>query len=65
LAPRDGSTQELDGYYVTFGTSLVDGRSGLYIWEAGALQATPRARILLSQRVPNGLHGNWFPATGR
>jgi carotenoid cleavage dioxygenase-like enzyme len=65
FAPRDGSTEELDGYYVTFGTSLVDGRSGLYIWDAGELQATPRARILLPHRVPNGLHGNWFPATGR
>jgi carotenoid cleavage dioxygenase-like enzyme len=63
--PRDRSTEELDGYYVTFGTSLLDGHSGLYIWDAGELELTPRARIVLPQRVLNGLHGNWFPATGR
>jgi carotenoid cleavage dioxygenase len=62
FVPRDGATEELDGYYVTFGTSLGDGRSSLYIWDAGELCPEPRARILVPQRVPNGLHGNWFPA---
>ncbi len=62
FVPRNGATEELDGYYVTFGTSLTDGGSSLYIWDAGELRPDPRARILLPQRVPNGLHGNWFPA---
>jgi carotenoid cleavage dioxygenase-like enzyme len=62
FAPRDGATDELDGYYVTFGSSLSDGRSSLYIWDAGELSPIPRARILLPHRVPHGLHGNWFPA---
>ena len=34
FAPRAGSTGELDGYYLTFGTSLEDERSALYIWDA-------------------------------
>ncbi len=62
FVPRDGASEELDGYYVTFGTSLSDGCSSVYIWDAGELDRRPRARILLPQRVPNGLHGNWFPA---
>jgi carotenoid cleavage dioxygenase-like enzyme len=62
FAPREGATEELDGYYITFGTSLTDGRSSLYIWDAVGLEAKPRAMIVLPQRVPHGLHGNWFPA---
>lgn len=62
FVPRDGATEELDGYYAAFGTSLVDGRSGLYLWDAADLTPTPRARVIVPQRVPNGLHGNWFSA---
>ncbi|MGH9092091.1 MAG: carotenoid oxygenase family protein [Acidimicrobiales bacterium] len=60
FAPREGSTGELDGYYLTFGTSLDDGRSALYVWDAGEFPSAPRARVLVPTRVPNGLHGNWF-----
>jgi carotenoid cleavage dioxygenase-like enzyme len=62
FAPRAGGTAELDGYYLTFATSLDDGRSGLYVWDAAAFPSEPVARVLVSQRIPNGLHGNWFPA---
>ena len=31
FAPRAGGTEELDGYYLTFGTSLDDGHSALYV----------------------------------
>lgn len=63
FAPRDGATGELDGYYLTFGTLLSDpNASWLYIWEAGDFPARPRARVRCPQRVPNGLHGNWFAA---
>jgi len=63
FAPRPGGTAELDGYYLTFGTSLDDGHSALYVWDADAFPWPPRARVRIPQRVPNGLHGNWFAAT--
>lgn len=68
FAPRDGSggdgaTGELDGYYLTYGTSLDDGHSALYVWDAADFPSAPRARVIVPQRIPNGLHGNWFPAT--
>ncbi len=62
FAPRDGGTDELDGYYLTFATSAVDGHSALFVWDAADFPATPRARVIVPQRIPNGLHGNWFPA---
>jgi carotenoid cleavage dioxygenase-like enzyme len=63
FAPRAGGTEELDGYYLTFGASLDDGRSALYVWDADALPGPPRAQVRIPQRVPNGLHGNWIAAT--
>ncbi|MET0908027.1 MAG: carotenoid oxygenase family protein, partial [Ilumatobacteraceae bacterium] len=63
FAPRNGSTHELDGYYVAFGTDVDSGRSGLYLWDAAEFPAEPVAVIQMPQRVPNGLHGNWFPTT--
>jgi carotenoid cleavage dioxygenase-like enzyme len=60
FAPRPGGTDELDGYYMTFASSLDDGRSWLYVWDAAAFPAPPRARVLIPTRVPNGIHGNWF-----
>jgi carotenoid cleavage dioxygenase len=62
FAPRPGGTDELDGWYLTFGTSLDDGHSALWVWDAGDFPGPPRARVRIPQRVPNGLHGNWFPA---
>jgi carotenoid cleavage dioxygenase len=62
FAPRDNAREDLDGYYLTFGRSLDDDRSWLYVWDAGDFPRVPRARVLMPQPVPNGLHGNWFPA---
>jgi carotenoid cleavage dioxygenase-like enzyme len=62
FAPRPGGTDELDGWYLTLGTSLDDGHSWMYVWEAETFPRPPRARVHMPQRVPNGLHGNWFPA---
>jgi carotenoid cleavage dioxygenase-like enzyme len=62
FAPRPGGTDELDGWYLTFGTSLDDGHSWLYVWDAETFPGPPRARVHIPQRVPNGLHGNWFAA---
>ena len=60
FAPRPGGTDELDGYYLTFATTLNDDRSWLYVWDAADFPAPPRARVMIPTRIPNGLHGNWF-----
>jgi len=64
FAPREGGTDELDGYYLTFATSFGDDRSArVYVWDASAFPGPPVAEVSIPQRVPNGLHGNWFPAS--
>jgi carotenoid cleavage dioxygenase-like enzyme len=63
FAPRDGGVDELDGYYLTFASNPAGDRSWLLIWDASAFPAEPVARVEIPQRVPNGLHGNWLPAS--
>jgi carotenoid cleavage dioxygenase len=63
FAPRTGGTDELDGYYLAYGTDVDSGVSSLYVWDASAFPADAVATVTLPTRVPNGLHGNWFPAT--
>ena len=62
FAPRAGSTDELDGYYLTFASDLGATRSELLVWDASDFPGDPLARVVLPQRVPNGLHGTWIPA---
>jgi carotenoid cleavage dioxygenase-like enzyme len=63
FVPRPGGTEELDGYYMTFATSFDADRSAwAYVWDASTFPSTPMAKVAIPQRVPNGLHGNWFPA---
>lgn len=63
FAPRDGGHEELDGYYLTYGTSLADtDRSYLVMWDAGEFPSEPLAKVRMPQRIPGGLHGNWLPA---
>jgi carotenoid cleavage dioxygenase-like enzyme len=63
FAPREGGTDELDGYYLTFATSLGPERSAFaYVWDASGFPSAPIAKVAIPQRVPNGLHGNWFAA---
>jgi carotenoid cleavage dioxygenase len=64
FAPRPGGTEELDGYYLAFVSSLdVERSARVVIWDAADFPAPPLAEVLIPQRVPNGLHGNWFAAT--
>ena len=61
--PRGGATEELDGYYLAFASSLGADRSARFlVWDAADFPAPPIAEVLIPQRVPNGLHGNWFAA---
>lgn len=63
FVPRPGGTDELDGYYLTFASSLGADRAGwAYVWDASEFPGPPMAKVAIPQRVPNGLHGNWFPA---
>jgi carotenoid cleavage dioxygenase-like enzyme len=68
FAPRDGTTgagdrpDDLDGYYLTYATSPDAKRSWLLVWDASTFPSDPVARVRTPQRVPHGLHGNWFPA---
>jgi carotenoid cleavage dioxygenase len=65
FAPRAGAIEELDGYYITYANSLDFRRSArMLVWDAGDFPSPPVAEVLLPQRVPNGLHGNWFAADG-
>lgn len=63
FVPRPGGSEELDGYYVTFASSFDAERSSWgYIWDASQFPEAPMAKVAIPQRVPNGLHGNWFSA---
>jgi carotenoid cleavage dioxygenase-like enzyme len=61
FAPRTGSADELDGYYLTFARSIAGDRSWLLVWDAADFPGPPQARVAIPAPVPNGLHANWFP----
>ncbi|MDI2125884.1 carotenoid oxygenase family protein [Yinghuangia seranimata] len=62
FAPRDGGTEEDDGYLVSFVTDEREGRSEVVVLDAADLAAGPVCRILLPQRVPTGFHSCWVRA---
>lgn len=62
FAPRAGGTDELDGWYLAFTSSMDAKRSWLSVWDAADFPGDPVAKVHVPQRVPNGLHGGWFPA---
>ncbi len=62
FAPRAGGTDELDGFYLTYGTDPSAQHTWLLIWDAASFPSDPVARVRMPQRIPFGLHGNWMPA---
>jgi carotenoid cleavage dioxygenase len=62
--PRDGSQDELHGYYMTLARDVRGDRSWLYIWDAADFPCPPMARVAIPAAVPNGLHANWFARRG-
>jgi carotenoid cleavage dioxygenase-like enzyme len=62
FVPRDGSTDELDGYYLAYRSSLTGDATDLVVFDAATFPAEPVCTVRMPRRVPNGLHGNWFPA---
>jgi carotenoid cleavage dioxygenase len=59
FAPRDGSTNEDDGYLVTFIHDENTSRSECAIYDAADIESGPVGRVLLPQRVPLGFHATW------
>jgi carotenoid cleavage dioxygenase-like enzyme len=62
VAGRSGDDRATDGehdrvfrYDSQAGTSVLD--------DAGDFPSAPIAKVTIPHRVPNGLHGNWFPPT--
>ncbi len=59
---RPGSRDEADGWIMTFVYDAESDRSSLVILDAREIDRAPVAEILLPQRVPHGLHGEWMAA---
>lgn len=60
FAPRDGSTDESDGYLICFVNDEVQNRGEINVFDASDVAAGPLARVLLPQRVPSGFHACWI-----
>jgi carotenoid cleavage dioxygenase len=63
FAPRDGATDEDDGYLVTFTTDLREDRSECLVFAAQDLAGGPIARVRLPERICSGTHACWAPAS--
>nr|MCH9815152.1 carotenoid oxygenase family protein [Actinomycetes bacterium] len=61
FAPRDGATEEDDGYLITFVTDTNDWTSQCLVLDARDLAAGPIATIHLPARVPAGFHSTFVP----
>lgn len=61
FAPRDGASDEDDGYLVTFVTDSADNSSELHIFDARTLADGPVGRVKLPVTVPPGFHSCWGP----
>lgn len=63
MAPRDGGSEEDDGYYVTFTSDLNNDRSDCMILDAKNPAAGPVAKVRLPARIASGTHAFWAPAS--
>ena len=61
--PRDGSTDEGDGWVLVCVNDRVGGPAELVILDGSDMAGPPVARIHLPRRVPDGFHGSWVPDT--
>ncbi|GIX15729.1 MAG: carotenoid cleavage dioxygenase [Paracoccaceae bacterium] len=59
FAPRDGATEEDDGYIVGFVWNGEERRSEVWVSDARDIAAGPVARVILPRRVPHGFHSCW------
>jgi len=63
LVPKDGSTDEGDGWVLVCVNDRVAGPAELVILDGRDMAGPPVARIHLPRRVPDGFHGSWVPDT--
>jgi carotenoid cleavage dioxygenase-like enzyme len=61
FAPRPGSSDEDDGYLVSYVYDEREGHSEVAIIDAADLAAGPVCRVKLPVRVPLGFHATWVP----
>ncbi len=61
FCPRDGATDEGDGYLVTFTTDVTADASECQIFDARAIERGPIARVRLPMRISSGTHATWAP----
>ena len=62
---RPGSTDEDDGYVVTFTTDTRDWSSQCLVFDARDIAAGPLARVHIPHRIPAGFHATWMDAESR
>lgn len=62
MAPRRGSTEEDDGYLVTFVSDVGADTSECLIFDARSLDDGPICRIRLPERISSGTHACWSAA---
>ena len=61
MAPREGSTEEDDGYLITFTSDVNRDLSECVIFDAQQPTAEPLAKIRLPERIASGTHSTWAP----
>ena len=61
FVPREGSTNEEDGWILVCVNDRGGSPAELVILDANNIEEKPIARIHLPQRVPDGFHGSWVP----
>jgi carotenoid cleavage dioxygenase-like enzyme len=61
FAPRPGTYDADDGWWVTFATNRANGDSWFLVLPADEPSNGPVARVRIPTRVPLGLHGSWLP----
>ncbi|MEM6732032.1 MAG: carotenoid oxygenase family protein [Myxococcota bacterium] len=59
FAARPGSTDEDDGYVVTFVTDASTWKSAVWIFDARAIEKGPVAKVAVPGRIPAGFHATW------
>jgi len=62
FVPREGATDEDEGWVMAFRHDRDADLAELAILDARDVEADPVAVVHLPARVPNGFHGNWMPA---
>jgi carotenoid cleavage dioxygenase-like enzyme len=61
FAPRPGTRDADQGWWITFATNRTNGESWFLVLPADEPENGPVARVRIPTRVPLGLHGSWQP----